>query len=42
MSCPNCGCKVTYQYGDSDYYYYERCSYCGCIFCIEDAGDDED
>lgn len=40
MSCPYCGCKVTYQYNDSEY--LERCASCGKVFDIEMADDDED
>lgn len=43
MACPNCGCKVCYQYdgGASDHEpgpgeNIERCSACGHIFDIED------
>lgn len=40
MSCPNCGCKVCYQYNDADCgpddENLERCAACGHIFDIED------
>lgn len=45
MSCPKCGCKVTYGYyeddmdSDTD---MERCAACWHIFYIDDAMDDED
>jgi hypothetical protein len=48
VSCPNCGCKVTYPYDigyDGEYNYdygYERCSACGHVFYVEDSIDDED
>jgi hypothetical protein len=47
MACPNCGCKVHYQFnteegfgGDDER--LERCAACGAVFDIEDAADDED
>ncbi len=40
MACPNCECKVTYQYEDSAY--LEKCAYCGKIFDAENEGLDED
>jgi len=40
MACPNCGCKVCYQYDDQDVgpsdENLERCSACGHIFDIVD------
>lgn len=39
MACPECGCKVTYAYGDSDI--YEKCSACGKVFDNELEGLDE-
>lgn len=49
MACPKCGCKVTYQYDDSDEDLaasderLERCSACGEIFDIEEqTPEDED
>lgn len=46
MSCPNCKCKVTYPYDDSDCGMgtpdMERCSACGHIFWDELGIDDDD
>lgn len=48
MACPNCGCKVCYQYDGGhdcglDDERLERCSACGHIFDIEDhTPEDED
>jgi hypothetical protein len=48
MACPECGCKVTYQYDDgwdgmNSSEELERCSACGHIFDIEDSEpEDED
>lgn len=46
MSCPNCGCKVCYQYDDEDDgedELLQRCSACGEIFDLDDhAPEDED
>jgi len=40
MACPECGCKETYQYGDSEI--FERCQNCGKIFDADHEGVDED
>jgi hypothetical protein len=40
MACPNCECKVTYQYENSQY--MERCANCGKIFDAELEGLDEE
>lgn len=48
MACPKCGCKVTYQYDDSDEDLsmpderLERCSACGEIFDIDDHTPEDD
>jgi DNA-directed RNA polymerase subunit RPC12/RpoP len=48
MACPECGCKVTYQYdpcGDDIYDNsgeFERCANCGKVFEAEDGEDEED
>jgi len=49
MACPNCGCKVTYKYGNDDNYdgeinldALERCAACGEIFDVEMSIDDDD
>jgi hypothetical protein len=47
MACPNCGCKVTYQYDDSWDGFgstegLERCAACGHIFDIEDSEPEDD
>ena len=40
--CPNCGCKVCYQYDDEDLEGEEltRCAACGEIFSTDEAADD--
>lgn len=40
MACPYCGCKVTYQYDNSEY--LERCANCGKVFDVEMGLDDTD
>jgi DNA-directed RNA polymerase subunit RPC12/RpoP len=40
MACPDCGCKETYQYGDSDI--LEKCANCGKIFDVDYEGVDEE
>lgn len=42
MSCPNCGCKETYQHDEDDEPTdnLERCAACGLIFPIEDHADE--
>jgi hypothetical protein len=47
MACPECGCKVTYQYDDSFDGFdstedMERCSACGHIFWIEESLPEDD
>ena len=47
MACPECGCKVTYQYDDgwdemSSSDDLERCAACGHIFDIEDSAPEDD
>lgn len=46
MSCPQCGCKVTYTWNHSDCGFdddnIQRCSSCGHIFDEELEGIDED
>lgn len=47
MACPECGCKVTYEYDDSCEGFggtegLERCAACGHIFDFEDSGPEED
>jgi hypothetical protein len=47
MACPRCECKCTYTYDDSPEGFMgtpglERCAYCGYIFDIEEALDDEE
>lgn len=44
MACPNCGCKVTYQYDDDDVEPtegLESCAYCGYIFDVEESLDED-
>lgn len=47
MACPECECKVTYQYDDSwdgsdSTEDMERCSACGHIFWIEEGLPEDD
>jgi predicted nucleic acid-binding Zn-ribbon protein len=45
MSCPKCGCQVTYVFQDDDLDNddsMERCSACGNIFYFDEAGPDND
>ena len=46
MACPNCGCKVHYQFNDADFgpddERLERCAACSAVFDIEDAAEDDD
>jgi hypothetical protein len=47
MACPDCGCKVHYQFNSEEGFAgdderLERCAACGAVFDIEDAADDED
>lgn len=48
MACPNCGCKVAYQYdggGDDSEQAderLERCAACGHVFDVEDHVDEDE
>lgn len=45
MACPNCGCKVHYQFDDEDYGEDERmqrCAACGEVFDLDDAAPEDD
>jgi hypothetical protein len=47
MACPMCNCKVTYPFqSDPDLPKIdegmERCSWCGYIFYVDDAADEND
>jgi hypothetical protein len=47
MACPNCGCRVHYQYDDGwdgiqPVENLERCAACGEVFDIEDSTEEED
>jgi DNA-directed RNA polymerase subunit RPC12/RpoP len=50
MACPECGCKVTYQYNDfeaefelgSEAGYLNRCAACGAVFDLEDETEEDD
>jgi hypothetical protein len=42
MACPNCGCKVHYQFNSEDGFgpddeRLERCAACSAVFDIEDS-----
>jgi len=44
MACPECECKVTYQYDDDDVEPtpgLECCARCGFIFDVENALDED-
>lgn len=48
MACPNCRCRTTYQFDDSDQHNpmaddrLERCAACGAIFDIDDHIPEDD
>jgi hypothetical protein len=47
MSCPKCGCKVTYQFDADDDCLeadgrLERCAACGDVFDIDDHADEDE
>ena len=45
MACPQCGCKVAYQFDDEDEPEddrAQRCAACGAIFDLDDHADEDE